>query len=778
MRLFQKVARKKGVFITLLLSYVIILLFPVTVGTYVYHRIENLMVTNANKTNLGLLEQVKLVAENRFAEIDKMNVKMAFNPKVQFALSIIDDDYTRSQFNSSDIIKEIKSVRNTSSFVGDFFVYFKNTDTVLTSTGKSDAKTFFKELLVYDKKGLDQIINEMFTGQLSNAYLPATRIKQGGKVSQPITFIQSLPLGEKTNIKGYLVVLFNEQEFDRLIQQINKVNRSSIYIVDSNKQVILSNTEKHQLSTDVLAKMNYESGYESYQQDGESMIFSYTTSQNGWKYISVMPKDMVLEQVITLKNEALTLLLLCLLIGIVISYFMTYRNYSPIRDVVKTIMKENDHTSEDNTNEFDYIKQSIIRSVQEKNQLKQKLSEHIPVIQANFLSRLVKGHVEVADINDESLKFMGVFFNNEYFSAMIIEIDDCREFISEDTEREWALVRFVLSNLSRDLLWEQGYIVEMDRGRLTILNNTSSPSEETYQFRDAFVKKLKNMAQQRFKLNITISISQFHQGVENIGRCYREALLALDYRMVYGQNEGIYYSEIANLEQYYYQYPMETEIQLMNYVKVGDFVNAERVLEQIYELNFQLGRISPEMGRSLFYDLLSSLIKVMNGLNLSDKKLFENSFDPVKNFAGCTKAEEMFEKTKELYRNICGHLKENKTEHGDRLHARITRYIEEHFFDSNVSLVSIADHFQITSQYLSNFFKKHSGQKISDYISEVRIVHAKKMLNDRSLTLTEIAHKIGYANDVGFVRFFKKYEGVPPGKYREMIEQSTNKKNE
>jgi AraC-like DNA-binding protein len=38
--------------------------------------------------------------------------------------------------------------------------------------------------------------------------------------------------------------------------------------------------------------------------------------------------------------------------------------------------------------------------------------------------------------------------------------------------------------------------------------------------------------------------------------------------------------------------------------------------------------------------------------------------------------------------------------------------------------------------------------------------------------MMQIAQEIGYANDIGFIRVFKKLEGITPGKYREMIRSS------
>jgi two-component system response regulator YesN len=766
--------RRRSVFKTFLISYIIILLFPLCIGAYIFQRVENTMIINENKANLGLLEQVKLVTENRFNEVDKIALQFASDPKLQWSLNHIDEEYAQNQINLLEIMNSIRSVTNTNSFISHFFVYFKNTDSILTATGKADLNMYFDDIFRFSGKSTEEVKRELFTGDHLRTYLPSAEVREKEKTSRVITYVQSLPIGEVSNISGYLVMLINEQEIDQLIEQIEKLYHSDIYIVDEHQQIIMSTSKENELNKAIIPLINMESGYSSFRQNNESMILSHTTDNNGWKYISVLPKKVVLKQIIMLKNWALSLILLLLFVGIIISIVLARRNYNPIRDVVKTIMEENNYTKNLAINEFDFIKQAISNTFEEKNLLKETVTQQTPVIQANFLARLIKGHVDVSDINEDALQFMGVHFKKDYFSVHIIEIDDCSQFVADDTEREWALVRFILSNLSRELIGEDGYVVEMDRNRLGILFNVSAPDDQTLADRHTFVRNLKNYAQQRFKLKITIAVSQFHPGMTEIGRCYREALVAFDSRLVFDSDEGIYYEQLGGLEQRDYQFAIETEVQLMNYAKSGDYHQVEKMLDQIYETNFQLGDISPELGKCLFYDLLSSVLKLRNGLKTNEHNAYEDMSELVKRLSACATAMDMLQFIKALYEDICRHMQEEKNKYKDQMYERIVVYIKHHYGDANLSVASIADHFQITPSYLSTYFKKHSGEKISDFIAEVRIKESKKMLIEQSFTLAEIAGKIGYANDIGFVRLFKKHEGVTPGKYREIASRLTN----
>lgn len=761
----------KSVFITLLTSYIIILLIPVIIGSALYKNVEKLMVDNANRAHLGMLEQVKQVMDNRLGEIDSMTVQLALNPKLLWLLSNVGGDTVNDQIKFLEFMKEVKNFRNISTFIEDFFIYFKNTETILTPLMKTNPEVYFNKIRSYEDKGYDWVMNELLSGHRYKTYIPASPITDriASTTTNYITYVQSLPLANFSDPEGYLVIHIDEQEINQLLKQVEWVHNGAIYILDENYQVMMTNSQEG-LDPKLYTQLTEPSDYYNIVQNGEEKMLSYTTSaKNGWKYVSVVPTSIVMEQVNRVKDGALAMLVICLAAGAVASYVMAYRNYSPIREMIQEIIKGRGLKRGHFTNEYDFIKKMIVLSLNEEKHLRKTLEEQAPVLQANFLTRLIKGHAEIDAAQDRSLEFMGVHFEHDFFCTMIIEIDDCSSFIKGDTEREWALVRFILTNVCSELMQDKGYIVEMDRDRLAVLTSIPEADDEAKMRRNDFIRQLKQVIEERFRIQTTVAVSMIHQGMEEIGRCYREALMAMDYRVIYGANEVIFYEDLEDLEQHYYHYPMEAEVQLMNYAKSGDYVHAEKLLEQIYEVNFTDHKITPEMGKCLFFDMLSTVLKVSNGMNIDDKKLFAGSSDPAKSISDCSTAEEMLGKIKELYMQICTHSLEEKTDHSERLYARICSYIEQNGVDCNISLTMMADHFQITPQYLSSFFKKHSGQNITDYIAAVRIRESKALLADQTLTVSQIAQKVGYSNDVGFIRFFKKYEGVTPGKYREML---------
>ena len=98
----------------------------------------------------------------------------------------------------------------------------------------------------------------------------------------------------------------------------------------------------------------------------------------------------------------------------------------------------------------------------------------------------------------------------------------------------------------------------------------------------------------------------------------------------------------------------------------------------------------------------------------------------------------------------------------------IEEYIDAHYMNNNLSNTLIADEFNITGQYLSVLFKKYRKENLQNYIARVRVEYAKELLKNNKYTVFQIANMVGYSNDIGFIRVFKKLEGITPGKFRQL----------
>lgn len=93
-------------------------------------------------------------------------------------------------------------------------------------------------------------------------------------------------------------------------------------------------------------------------------------------------------------------------------------------------------------------------------------------------------------------------------------------------------------------------------------------------------------------------------------------------------------------------------------------------------------------------------------------------------------------------------------------------------YDRDLSLDVIADRLHYNPNYLSNVFKKETGEKFGDFVQNHRLEVAKKWLKETNLSVKEIAERLQYRNPQNFIRFFKKKESITPGEYRKNICES------
>ncbi|NOU86131.1 helix-turn-helix domain-containing protein [Paenibacillus sp. LMG 31460] len=94
----------------------------------------------------------------------------------------------------------------------------------------------------------------------------------------------------------------------------------------------------------------------------------------------------------------------------------------------------------------------------------------------------------------------------------------------------------------------------------------------------------------------------------------------------------------------------------------------------------------------------------------------------------------------------------------------------QQFIGSNLSrditLTDAAALVHLNPSYLSQLFKQQTGGKFVDYVIEMRMEEAKKLLIKTSLRVSEIAERLGYGDISYFSSTFKKLTGCSPLEYR------------
>lgn len=105
--------------------------------------------------------------------------------------------------------------------------------------------------------------------------------------------------------------------------------------------------------------------------------------------------------------------------------------------------------------------------------------------------------------------------------------------------------------------------------------------------------------------------------------------------------------------------------------------------------------------------------------------------------------------------------------HGDyknHIVTNVKKYINEHL-GKRLSLNEVAAVFGISPNYLSQLFGKYNDLGFSEYINTCKVRESKRLLDEGTLKIYEIADKLGFESSFYFSKVFKKVEGVSPTEY-------------
>ncbi|MDD3252789.1 MAG: response regulator [Lachnospiraceae bacterium] len=104
----------------------------------------------------------------------------------------------------------------------------------------------------------------------------------------------------------------------------------------------------------------------------------------------------------------------------------------------------------------------------------------------------------------------------------------------------------------------------------------------------------------------------------------------------------------------------------------------------------------------------------------------------------------------------------------DSIITRAKDYIQQNF-RRDLTLEEVAQTVGISPYYFSKLFKEEADVNFSEYLTEIRIETAKRLLSEREMSIKQVCIDSGYANPNYFSRIFKKWVGITPTEFRDAI---------
>ena len=97
-------------------------------------------------------------------------------------------------------------------------------------------------------------------------------------------------------------------------------------------------------------------------------------------------------------------------------------------------------------------------------------------------------------------------------------------------------------------------------------------------------------------------------------------------------------------------------------------------------------------------------------------------------------------------------------------------FIDSHYMEEDISLNTVANVANVSSNHFSALFSQNMGQTFIEYLTTLRMNKAKELLRCTGMRSSEIAGEIGYKDAHYFSYLFKKTQGMTPSDYRKARE--------
>ena len=115
---------------------------------------------------------------------------------------------------------------------------------------------------------------------------------------------------------------------------------------------------------------------------------------------------------------------------------------------------------------------------------------------------------------------------------------------------------------------------------------------------------------------------------------------------------------------------------------------------------------------------------------------------------------------------FCRKVQEQKERLKDDETWQVMKYINENFSSYDLSMEGVAQACGVSPAFVRTAVQKHTGRSYKDYLIELRMEYAKKLLAEEGLTVAETCQRVGYSNISYFIKAFKAQNGVTPANYK------------
>jgi two-component system response regulator YesN len=404
--------------------------------------------------------------------------------------------------------------------------------------------------------------------------------------------------------------------------------------------------------------------------------------------------------------------------------------------------------------------------------LKENYRKSLPVLREKFLGSLITNRLSKGDILERAYNY-GLRLNCNGFIVSVIRLDsDIRienlsgvGCVSSSDNRE--LIKLAILNMTEEISnkYGSGIIFLHNDNIVAIFTSEVDDKNELIGKVLSMLEELRQSIEKYYKITATFGVGAYCNDITNISYSFESAITALDYRVIFKSNSIIC---IEDLEPKVVENIVFDELRsrsLICCIKVGAPSEIEETINELFKEIID-GNVSFKDYQIYLLDILTTILKTARDLFIDMDKIFGPNYNL---FVEMYKFKDI-RRVKEWLINICtkmkGYVSKDRQDTCKFIVKKATEYIENFYYDSELTIDKMCKYLHVSPTYFSNIFKRETRFTFINYLTHIRMEAAKELLRTTNCKGFEIAKRVGYSEPNYFSYCFKKSFSISPSEYR------------
>ena len=734
------------------------LIFIITLFTTIIFLAKNNQSENEKISlyNEQFIEQVKQKIDNKLAITNNVVYNLSINQNIKNYARDVGNYY----YNTIKVTEELDNYLVSSSNLDFNIALTKKNDELFITTAQTFSYEDYYQFLGLDENGAklnDFILDDDVPSMIFESVL------EDGLESQAIIMAEKVRIFPNDRI--IVLLIFYSEE---LLPEPDNATYESLAVMAGGNMYGNMDEEgilRENITSDMLEghyiNQSRQPIYINHLNKEYSVYYRKSAVMKDWYYLMSAPSRGIFKNVESLVKYYIIVWLAFLLAGILISYITIEKAKKPIRLAIGQFGEYNKDSDKDELN-FIVEKISEINKVNEN--LKGIINKNEDIIKTKFLRDLCRGLLSSEDIEEKARKYNLLGYR---WIAGIIDFSkntDVDDMFSKDSfiQIKYHIARFFSEQLSSQIPNE---VFEYDQTKYIVLMR-----EREIQNAYGTIKNILSIVEMSFDIDLVVAIGNTVEKINEISGSVMEAVSVLDYLPVFDKRSIVTFDDVNIYKEYHtYYYPLEIEKNLIQYVSEGSKEEALTVLKYILKENMDNKKVDKENFNYFINAMISTINRILHKINKSIEDFYGESTLVFVDLKKMRTTEEVCTTLIGIFDDIVSSVNRQTEKESTDLAEKMILYIKLNYMN-DISLMDMAQKFNISIGYIGKTFKKQIGENFKDYLNKFRVKTAIEILEtNKEIKIKDLSSTVGFANVNSFIRMFKRYQGISPGHFQEKL---------